>query len=156
LRVSVAEIESDGPFSEFEGIDRWFAVLRGEGVTLRWPSRERSLGPESGPVSFDGAQAPDCSLHSGATTDLNLMCRRSAGQGQMLRTPSHPVWQSSAPWRALFTVCAATLEINGEWAAELAPMSLLVSRSAVGETWALRAPEPPQSFWLAFTPNSRA
>jgi hypothetical protein len=74
----------------------------------------------------------------------------------MLRTPSHPVWQSSAPWRALFTVCAATLEINGEWAAELAPMSLLVSRSAVGETWALRAPAPPQAFWLAFMPNPRA
>ena len=34
LRVSVADIEADGPFSAFPGIDRWFTVLSGAGVRL--------------------------------------------------------------------------------------------------------------------------
>ena len=33
-RMSVAEVESSGPFSRFEGVQRWFAVLSGEGVAL--------------------------------------------------------------------------------------------------------------------------
>ena len=35
LRVSVADIERDGPFSPFPGVDRWFAVIEGDGVELR-------------------------------------------------------------------------------------------------------------------------
>ena len=34
LRISVADIEAHGPFSNFEGVDRWFGVLQGEGVRL--------------------------------------------------------------------------------------------------------------------------
>src|SRR6218665_1188986 len=34
LRISVADIEADGPFSAFEGVQRWFAVLAGAGVRL--------------------------------------------------------------------------------------------------------------------------
>ena len=34
VRVSVAEIEADGPFSTFPGVERWFAVLEGGGVAL--------------------------------------------------------------------------------------------------------------------------
>src|SRR5689334_20024474 len=33
-RMSVADIETDGPFSRFEGVKRWFAVLSGAGVRL--------------------------------------------------------------------------------------------------------------------------
>src|SRR5258706_8972671 len=29
VRISVAEILASGPFSEFPGVDRWFAVLHG-------------------------------------------------------------------------------------------------------------------------------
>ena len=39
FRMSVARIDSDGPFSEFKGVDRWFAVLSGEGVVLQFPER---------------------------------------------------------------------------------------------------------------------
>ena len=34
VRVSVAEIGADGPFSAFDGVERWFAVLSGAGVVL--------------------------------------------------------------------------------------------------------------------------
>mgnify|MGYP003694612933 CR=1 FL=1 len=34
MRVSVADVATDGPFSTFAGVDRWFAVLDGAGVVL--------------------------------------------------------------------------------------------------------------------------
>ena len=37
LRISVADIRADGPFSAFAGVDRWFAVLEGNGVRLVLP-----------------------------------------------------------------------------------------------------------------------
>jgi len=75
LRVSVADIEADGPFSSFPGIDRWFGVLSGEGVRLY--EYEVRLGDEL--LHFDGALGPDCSLLNGPTRDFNLMHRRGAG-----------------------------------------------------------------------------
>ena len=38
VRVSVADIDADGPFSAFPGVERWFAVLEGAGVALRSPA----------------------------------------------------------------------------------------------------------------------
>jgi len=32
VRVSVADVEREGPFSSFPGVDRWFAVIDGAGV----------------------------------------------------------------------------------------------------------------------------
>jgi hypothetical protein len=76
LRISVADIAADGPFSAFEGITRWFAVLEGAGVRLRWPRHAVHLRAGDAPLRFDGAQAPDCTLLGGATRDLNVMVRR--------------------------------------------------------------------------------
>ena len=36
LRISVADIAADGPFSPFPGITRWFAVLTGEPALATW------------------------------------------------------------------------------------------------------------------------
>ena len=43
LRISVADIRADGPFSAFPGVDRWFAVLEGDGVLLALPEGRRSV-----------------------------------------------------------------------------------------------------------------
>lgn len=71
LRLSVAEIARDGPFSPFPGVTRWFAVLAGAGVVLALPGGERVLRPGDAPLRFDGA--PGCRLLDGPTLDLNLM-----------------------------------------------------------------------------------
>ena len=34
LRISRADIASNGPFSRFDGVERWFVVLSGQGVLL--------------------------------------------------------------------------------------------------------------------------
>src|SRR6185369_11614525 len=42
-RVSIADIERDGPFSRFPGIDRTIVLLEGAGMHLRSASRDIDL-----------------------------------------------------------------------------------------------------------------
>ena len=80
LRISVADIAADGPFSPFDGITRWFAVLDGPGVRLRWPRSAVHLHPGDPALCFDGADAPECTLLGAPTRDLNVMARTNAAQ----------------------------------------------------------------------------
>src|SRR6478735_1431253 len=78
VRVSVADIEADGPFSAFDGVQRWIAVLQGHGIRLY----DFELGVGADLFSFDGALAPDCELVKGPTRDFNLMHQRAKGELQ--------------------------------------------------------------------------
>ena len=88
-RVSVAQVDADGPFSVFEGVQRWFAVLDGAGVELAlgqggvWQSQRVTQQSEA--FGFDGALPVDCSLIEGPTQDLNLMVRSPHARAQMQR-----------------------------------------------------------------------
>lgn len=93
-RMSVAEVGSSGPFSRFDGITRWFAVLAGAGVVLnvRTPSDDDELGScehrltmADAPLCFDGGAATDCRLINGPTQDFNLMVRDASLPARMLR-----------------------------------------------------------------------
>ncbi|MDT9001547.1 HutD family protein [Paucibacter sp. APW11] len=120
LRVSVADIEADGPFSVFEGVDRWFAVLQGEGVRLY--DYELRVGDEL--LHFDGKLAPDCELLGGTTRDFNLMHRR--GKGTLRVQPAtHALLPQAgqAQWIGLFTAKGGLLE-HGARAMPLRPLSL--------------------------------
>ena len=75
LRISVADVDTDGPFSSFPGITRWFAVLDGAGVRLRFADRTLEVRPGDAPLRFDGDEAPGCALLDGRTRDLNVMVR---------------------------------------------------------------------------------
>lgn len=77
-RLSVAEVTQSGPFSRFEGVQRWFAVLHGAGVRLSVGGQSHVLTPASAPLCFDGALPADCALLDGATQDFNLMLRADA------------------------------------------------------------------------------
>lgn len=106
LRLSLADIDADGPFSAFPGIERWFAVLSGAGVVLHFAANDRRLDTHSEPLEFDGAAAPGCTLVSGPTRDLNLMLRGGL-RGRMERAASGVDWDASEPWRACFVGGAA-------------------------------------------------
>ena len=80
LRISVADIAADGPFSPFPGVTRWFAVLEGAGVRLAFPERTLNVQRGDAPLCFDGADGPGCTLLDGATRDLNVMVRRARAQ----------------------------------------------------------------------------
>ena len=72
-RMSVAQVASDGPFSEFKGVERWFAVLSGNGVALEFPGRREVLGALDPVLHFSGQTPCMCSLTNGPTVDFNLM-----------------------------------------------------------------------------------
>ena len=115
LRVSVADITQDGPFSAFPGISRCFAVLEGAGVVLSLNGQDQTLTTASEPLAFDGAEAPGCRLISGPTRDLNLMVRHRAGQAWMQRAeagvprPMDAAWA----WQGLYTHGPALLATPG-------------------------------------------
>lgn len=138
LRVSVADITQDGPFSSFPGISRCFTVLEGAGVVLNLSGQDQTLSPASEPLAFDGAEAPGCRLVSGPTRDLNLMVRHSAGRAWMQRavagqlgppdTPPQPTtsglkallqrppsqgWCTRFAWYGLYTHSPAVLDTPG-------------------------------------------
>lgn len=110
LRVSLADIDADGPFSAFAGVQRWFTVVQGAGVVLRFADSERMVSLGDAPLCFDGAEAPGCSLSAGPTRDLNLMVR--GGLGAMRVVQVGKPWREDFDERGLFALCA------GRWHAE--------------------------------------
>lgn len=84
-RISVADVAADGPFSYFPGVQRWFAVVRGNGVRLAVDGAAREVVADSAPFEFDGAVNVDSWLLAGPTQDLNLMVHRDRATGLMTR-----------------------------------------------------------------------
>ena len=153
LRVSVAEIARDGPFSAFEGVDRVFAVLTGDGVRLDWPAGSVTLGVDSPPLAFDGGMPPRSTLVGGATRDLNLMLRRAQASGTLVRATHGSAWTSDAPWRALLTLAAARLAIDGAQPFALPAWSLAFGADACGQCWRLGAEAASAAYWIEARPR---
>ncbi len=132
VRISVADIEMDGPFSAFPGITRTITVLSGAGIWLDSPL-DMELRPKDPPCTFPGDIAPRCELLRGATRDLNAMFNEKEGVGRLQRWrtgyESKRKWISFALDRnpptlfGVFTLGAATLHTRRSELA-LPPMSL--------------------------------
>ena len=150
LRLSVAEIARDGPFSAFAGVDRWFAVLAGPGVELVWPDHVTALTSASAPLAFDGADPPLAKLLGGASQDLNLMLRRERLRGSLRRATPGLAWHSSAPLRGLYTLSAAQLQRPDAPAQELPAASLVFSDAAKPGAWSIA--RPAQAYWIEAQP----
>jgi uncharacterized protein len=150
-RVSVARIERDGPFSAFPGVQRWFTVLRGEGVRLQLPGQGVVMRLGSAPLCFEGSWAPSCELVRGPTEDLNFMLRTEAGVGSMVLATTDSAWTCAASWRAVFCLDAAELIREGQAAIALPARSLAWSDNAACERWQLRSPRSSsRAWWMHF------
>lgn len=87
-RLSIAEIEQDGPFSSFPGIERELVLLHGNGVRLCFDDGEvREVVPPHGRVRFAGERALTGELIDGPTHDLNLMWRRDRIDAELWHRP---------------------------------------------------------------------
>ncbi len=125
LRISVADIGADGPFSPFPGITRWFAVLTGAGVRLTFPERTLDVRRGDPPLRFDGAVAPGCTLLDGPTRDLNVMVR--ADRADSLVTPAtflDEAGPGNSPGFGFFALQALALHGAGAEPLTLQPLSL--------------------------------
>lgn len=151
-RISVAEIESDGPFSSFPGVDRWFAVVEGAGVLLRLPDGEHRLDLFTAALHFSGESAPDCQLVRGPTRDLNLMSVRKAGRATMWRALPGVPWIGRATLRALFSADPVTLRCGGADPLPVAPFTLVWTEDGAAGNWSMdSAGGDPRAWWLSFT-----
>lgn len=119
-RMSVAEVNRDGPFSPFPGVTRWFAVLNGAGVQLDVGGQTHAVQASSAPLVFDGGDACECTLPDGPTQDFNLMVQ-SRFPSKMARVngrASHRV-QAGATLAIYAIDAVATLSLSGvRWTAE--------------------------------------
>lgn len=85
-RISMAQVASDGPFSEFQGIDRTLAVISGDGLQLSIGGKPPvTLERGSDPIQFPGDVATSARLLSGEITDFNVMSRRQCFSHRLLR-----------------------------------------------------------------------
>ncbi|MFF5922096.1 HutD family protein [Streptomyces flavochromogenes] len=76
-RASVADIDRDGPFSTFGGVDRTLTLLAGDGVLLTSPGEFERLPARAGePFAFSGDLALSAEVSSGGCRVLNIMVRR--------------------------------------------------------------------------------
>lgn len=165
LRLSLATIDHDGPFSPFPGLERHFVVVDGAGVSLAWPTGSRWVCRGDRPLVFDGADAPDARLIDGTTEDLNLMLRRVHGRGALVPALAGLPWRSDAPWRGLYAADTLTLQRAGAPAEALPAHTLCWTdadpRGTGGpgaDTWCVqsaleaRPADRPLGWWIDFTP----
>ncbi len=103
-RLSVADVAAHGPFSRFENTQRWFAVLDGAGVVLRFPQATHRLNAHSAVLAFDGEWSCDCDLIEGATLDFNLMTRGLPAHMQRVRAQTHVHTPAVAGLAAVFAL----------------------------------------------------
>lgn len=85
VRVSVAMVDREGPFSELPATRRTLVPLDAP-MTLRFPDGHESRALRFGTLQFDGAPAPTGLLPEGPTRDFNLMLRARARGEVLART----------------------------------------------------------------------
>lgn len=73
-RLSMAKVETDGPFSVFPGITRTIMVMDGDEMSLNVAGAEVRIGSE--PFTFDGAATTHGALRGSPVIDFNVMVRR--------------------------------------------------------------------------------
>ncbi len=85
LRISVADVASEGPFSLFPGVERVITLLSGAGFRLRGLAWEATLTGASPPFRFPGDVPVTCDLLDGPIRDVNVMWTRSLADHHVRR-----------------------------------------------------------------------
>ncbi|GAB3272604.1 hypothetical protein GCM10027449_09300 [Sinomonas notoginsengisoli] len=79
-RLSIADVERAGDFSEFPGMERVLTVIEGELLVLTVGGAEQGL-ERFRPFRFDGGAPASAILPTGSVRDLGLITRRGAFTG---------------------------------------------------------------------------
>ncbi|WP_246037159.1 HutD/Ves family protein [Thermomonas fusca] len=87
-RLSIAEVETDAPFSTFPGVERALVLLEGNGMRLHFDDGDtRELLPSSNVLCFSGERPLVGQLVDGPSRDFNLMWKREQVDAQLWRRP---------------------------------------------------------------------
>jgi uncharacterized protein len=93
-RVSIADVETDGPFSVFDGCDRILVMLTGAGMDLTNvdSGRVTRLRPDNARIRFAGEEPIQATLTDGPTTDFNVLWDRTRfAAEEMGRDEAHTI-----------------------------------------------------------------
>lgn len=153
LRISLATIESAGPFSAYTGVQRRIALIEGAGILLKVNEEIHRLTPDSEPLHFHGDAPAHCTLLGGPTSDLNLMTTR--GRGELRRGVPGSSWISPAPQRGLYARVAGELTTDAGLRAPVSAGTLLWFARAAGAAFSFKADavEPiTPAWWLGYDP----
>jgi len=152
VRVSVADVDADGPFSAYPGVQRWFTVLKGAGVELTIGNKAHRLARGDAPLCFAGDTSTDCRRLDGSTQDLNLMLRQATG-GMSAAVDGQP-WEPNAKQCGLFTAVAGHCEAGAE-ALDVPAYALLWFEAAPSSLRFTAAQRPAAlvGWWLTASPG---
>jgi hypothetical protein len=81
-RLAMAPVNEDGAFSRIECVNRFLAVVEGEGMLLSVDRKKLQCRPMQ-VVRFRGDAITDAALTDGPIMDINLMIRRKEAEGEM-------------------------------------------------------------------------
>lgn len=85
-RISIADVESSGPFSLYPGYHRILIILRGEGVLIKEPHLETTLKPLEIVFHFRGASQIQCDLLGGSVQDFNFIYKDTLNFSAEIKT----------------------------------------------------------------------
>jgi environmental stress-induced protein Ves len=77
-RLSMADVASDGAFSNFSGYDRTLLLLGGGGITLDCNDQTHRLEHPLQAARFRGEDPTFATLHDGPIKDFNIMAHRQS------------------------------------------------------------------------------
>lgn len=87
-RLSIAEVETDAPFSAFPGVERELVLLGGNGMRLRFDDgATHELLPPHDALRFSGERPLVGELIDGPSRDFNVMWKRGEVEAQLWRRP---------------------------------------------------------------------
>jgi environmental stress-induced protein Ves len=113
-RLSLAQVDRDGPFSRFDNVDRTLVLLSGA-MTLHERDRRIDL-VRNQPFAFEGERALEATVGGGSTLDFNVMTRR--GRASHIARRESFSQQSNFETRAGRTIVLFALEcgliVHGE------------------------------------------
>jgi environmental stress-induced protein Ves len=147
-RISMARVESSGPFSLFAGIDRTLSILEGEGINLTVGGKiPSSLTANSEPLPFPADVETHATLIGGPVTDLNVMTRRGRASHSIERfMVSKPIEIAEGAGTALLFCARGHVAVAGAEPFRLGPRDTLLLG---GKTDGLRIePEQPSTVFL--------
>jgi hypothetical protein len=143
-RVSIAQVEAAGPFSEFPGIERRLAVLEGElelAIDVRAPL---VLGAHAPALTFSGECPVTARPLGGAVTDLNVMTRIGRCAARLELRRAQGALEPSAPVSLLIALAELRLSAGGE---EMRLARFDALRVEPGASLRFSARQMPGDFW---------
>ncbi len=106
-RLSMAKVETDGPFSAFPSVDRTLAILEGEGIRLSVGGEPAvTLTNISAPHAFAADAQASATLVNGPIRDLNMMSRRNRLAHSVTRLSGDAVDELRFSGLAMLVFCA--------------------------------------------------